>query len=1317
MTKNYLRIMVSSLLMLMGMQSTVHAQETEDAVTLAQWTFDSGYTERQGEGENYIYEPNESAFSKIGEYWFKDRTPQILPNVCIGTNTDYILSAKSNARFWQISDNDNNDKVFRIENATANDISDYTDAVTHNVYYEATFPTNGYKDISIDYAICYGGNAAVPIEAVVSTDGGTTWSDAGALNTADNWYTFLDNNVKLSANNKDKVIVRLIAGNGAASNWNLKYLTIKGTKSVSGQTVNTSATATWAFDLGIDGQTATFAPEGTDAYFKNSYEAHGSGLIYKDAREVTGVTETLFQPTNQVESASADNAINFMIVPKNGLKFTPTNISLQSTRFGTDGGVMDIAWINADETTVSLATGVKPNRNKGDEQVSTFTYNVTGATVAEGACGIRVNMYSLGASKQIGFANIIIEGTVEGTVADVKQCKIAVKVNPEDAGTVMVNPVGNEFDVNTELTLSQKRNFSYMFKNWTDDKGNTLSNDDVLTYTLTEDATITANYDKINTYALNYNVEGGGKYYMITLAPEPEVIEGKNMYEDGTTVSLSAASNKIMTFTNWSNGETSGEISLTMDKDQDITANYSATDFIAAWDFIEASGDGRPADFAAADNDADALVMRDAEGNTSGWLDKSLNAAGGYEGRPAAVNWCTSGLGEYYWQTMVNAEAFTDISVTSAMAYNYNAYTQYNVQYSVNGTDWETFGTIKIEGSKSWKDSEFSLPAAANNQKELYIRWIADKTSAIDGTTSDNDGIAISGIYITGTAKLIDDGTAPVLLSRVPTEGSTNASANGKIILTFDEKVKVTDGAKATLGSMELTPTVSGKTVIFEYKGLEYSTEYTFNMHANTIGDLAGNAISKDITLTFSTKTRPVVTKALFDFIVPDDGDFKAAIAAAEKRDDTSKRFRIFVKQGAYTIPASESETITGSDNVSYPSPITRITTPNISIIGEDMDNTSIVNTLPDVEISGDYGPACPIEGLHKNQTLDMGKNATNAYLQDITIKNGMKDSRGRNAAFEDNSNKTICKDVCLHGYQDTYLSNNQNGRFYFEGGRLRGRTDFLCGKGDVFYNGVDLMLCESGGYIAVPSTPKQYGYIFKDCVVKGEQDDIDGKFTLGRPWGSGTPIALFIDTKMEVQPSAIGWNEMSGGWPARFAEYNSTTSTGTVINLSNRKKTFGEDHANDPILTAAEAAQLTIANTMSGDDSWNPTADTEQASAPKDVKFSGNVLTWEPSNYAMCWAVCKNGKVIAFTTEPTYTVDDSGATYSVRAANEMGGLGDATTASVVVGINNVNNTTNVANTKYYNLNGMKINNSFKGTIIKVQTLDNGETITTKIVK
>ncbi len=205
---------------------------------------------------------------------------------------------------------------------------------------------------------------------------------------------------------------------------------------------------------------------------------------------------------------------------------------------------------------------------------------------------------------------------------------------------------------------------------------------------------------------------------------------------------------------------------------------------------IRQAREGRTADFAAADNDAVQLVLRDAEGNTYGWLDKS-NTAGGYEGKNAAVNWTktsTKALGETYWQTKFNATAFTDIKVKSSMLYNYNAYETYNVEYSLDGEKWTKVGAIAMPGAKAWTAGEFTLPAEASNKAAVFVRWIADKTSSVKGTTGTNDGIALAQIYITGTAQLFNDGTAPELKSKVPAIGATNASANGKIVLTFDEK-------------------------------------------------------------------------------------------------------------------------------------------------------------------------------------------------------------------------------------------------------------------------------------------------------------------------------------------------------------------------------------------------------------------------------------------------------------------------------------------------------------------------------------------------
>ena len=1043
-------------------------------------------------------------------------------------------------------------------------------------------------------------------------------------------------------------------------------------------------------------------------------------------------------------------AVEWTVKPSKGLTFTPTSISTYVNRFGTDAenGVTVTAKLS-DGTSVDLGnfTALRENKttetdkfSKNENLTNHIVIQLTAEqqaqlTSAEGftlSCTVGV-----GSAKQQGFADVHLNGLLNGTVQQVEQYTLSAAVSTVGAGTVKVSPAGTVFDAETSITVTATKNFGYKFVNWTDANNQVVSTDEAYTFSISTNTALKANFEQINTYALNYKVEGGAKDYMVSATSAPTVVNGKNMYEEGTEVTLTASSNDILTFTNWNDGETGAERKINMNADQSFTAAYSAKDFIAGWDFYKSAREGRTADFAAEDNDVDQLILRDADGNTYAWLDKSYSA-GGYEGKNAAVNWTskkTKALGETYWQTKVNATAFTDIKVKSSMLYNYNAYETYNVEYSLNGTDWTKVGAIKMPGTKAWTDGEFTLPADANNKAEVYIRWIADKTSSIKGATGDNDGIAITNIYITGTAQLVNDGKAPVLVNTVPAEGATNASANGKIVLTFDEKVKLTGNAAATLGTQKIEGAVSGKTITFAYKGLNYATAYTFTLAAGSVADLTDNATNQAIVLNFTTKTKPAVTKALYDFIVPTDGDFKAALAAAAKRTDTSKRFRIFIKQGDYKIPADENSKVTGGDGKSYANPTIYMNTPNVSIIGEGMDNTSLTNTIPDAEYknANQKNPANVLEGIGKGDVLCLQKEATGTYFQDLKMYSSMGDAKGRDIVLNDQSNKTICKNVNLWAYQDTYVSNNQNGKFYFEDGILRGRTDYLCGKGDVYYNNVELWICEKGGYLAVPSLPKKYGYIFKDCTIKDatEAKDLNGNYTLGRPWGKGTPIALYIDTKMEAIPSAAGWNEMSGGYPKRFAEYNSTTSTGSTVDLKDRKKVYdaydskdGDNYVNrrnettgDPILTAEEAAFYTVENIMGQDDDWDPTAATEQASAPSNVKLNGTTLAWDNNDYALLWAVCKNGKVVDFTIKPTYLVDDASATWSVRAANEMGGLSEAT-AVLGTGIRNITSATEAAviKTAIYAADGTQLSNLQKGINIIVKTLADGSKKTSKVI-
>lgn len=183
---------------------------------------------------------------------------------------------------------------------------------------------------------------------------------------------------------------------------------------------NEPATATFAFNEGTEGQKATFS---NADYFLNSKVIVGSNFSIEDKNNQSGFDQTRLKSASKETAAGATNLIQFLITPKPGFKFTPSKVSFKATRYGTDGGKMDIAWMNPDKTTISLATGQTPNRENGkdankvqtDYKYSEYNYELTGATAGEGTCGLALNIYNLDKDKRYGFADIIIEGTLSGT--------------------------------------------------------------------------------------------------------------------------------------------------------------------------------------------------------------------------------------------------------------------------------------------------------------------------------------------------------------------------------------------------------------------------------------------------------------------------------------------------------------------------------------------------------------------------------------------------------------------------------------------------------------------------------------------------------------------------------------------------------------------------------------------------------------------------------------------------------------------------------------------------------------------------------------
>lgn len=295
-------------------------------------------------------------------------------------------------------------------------------------------------------------------------------------------------------------------------------------------------------------------------------------------------------------------AVEWTVKPSKGLTFTPTSISTYVNRFGTDAenGVTVTAKLS-DGTSVDLGnfTALRENKttetdkfSKNENLTNHIVIQLTAdqqakLTSAEGftlSCTVGV-----GSSKQQGFADVHINGLLNGTIQQVEQYTLSAVVSTVGAGTVKVSPAGTVFDAETPITVTATKNFGYKFVNWTDANNKVVSTDEEYTFSISANTALKANFEKINTYALDYKVEGGANDYMVSATPAPTVVDGKNMYEEGTEVSLTANSNYILTFTNWNDGETGAERKIKMNADQAYTAAYSAKDFIAGWDFYKSA--------------------------------------------------------------------------------------------------------------------------------------------------------------------------------------------------------------------------------------------------------------------------------------------------------------------------------------------------------------------------------------------------------------------------------------------------------------------------------------------------------------------------------------------------------------------------------------------------------------------------------------------------------------------------------------------------------------------------------------------------------
>lgn len=558
------------------------------------------------------------------------------------------------------------------------------------------------------------------------------------------------------------------------------------------------------------------------------------------------------------------------------------------------------------------------------------------------------------------------------------------------------------------------------------------------------------------------------------------------------------------------------------------------------------------------------------------------------------------------------------------------------------------------EGTSLQVDTELYARATKIEEPTSTSRFVYDLTKPYF-YVEDHEAIEIDGSYYNNHGWLIgNDGTIKVKVA-----GKCYVTV-GCCLYSSESTAAVTNEAGETVAEFPVKAESDGDEQTVQYDGEAGWLTITFPGGSYTHGVTVSNVVDF---VSFNEAT------GYYEIPAGDVTSFLLALKAAASQNGA----KIFLPNGTYDLGTTTLTPVAGK---------------NVSIIGESMKGTIILNY-----------PPLDAEGISVTATLL--NRSENLYLQDLTLRNAMpfdgKAAAGRAVVLQDKGKSTICKNVSLESYQDTYYSNNSAAYFYFEDGEIHGVVDYVCGGGDVYFNRVKFVNeAVKNTTIAAPNGAKKFGYVMDHCTI----ETLCSQFNFGRSWGTYSGLA-WLNTTIN-QPSKLASSRFTTSGmncaADKFVEYNSMDTNGNRISPASNVLNFTHSSGNkqyETILTDEQAAEYAIDKVFPD---WRPEEIAAQVVYTENEDVAGNVYLVDGKIYV--------GEL------------PSGTNLKVRKANTRGGFGPVVVVDHLSGIEEVGaNTDNIISTQCYNLQGVRVGKSYNGVVVKVETLDNGKKVAVKVIK
>jgi len=264
-----------------------------------------------------------------------------------------------------------------------------------------------------------------------------------------------------------------------------------------------------------------------------------------------------------------------------------------------------------------------------------------------------------------------------------------------------------------------------------------------------------AYYEELMTRTVTINLKG-------TNTASYSITPKQDQYYAGDVITTTLDLHAINEFTGWGDGNTSLVRVDTLTDNLTLTAHFVQAPYVMAWDFCHLTGNNqtfanRVANHAVDTTNvglmyyiaADTLAPNFSTRNNK-FTGKELNYCMVRKTPAAYFN------NPDYLVIRFSTKDLNLVGIKSKIASDNCVYQVQKIQYSLDGKAWEDVASITLPADESfnqvWYDLNGQLPEAAEGKDSVFVRWIADPTSARSALSSSDQSFEyayISKVVVT----------------------------------------------------------------------------------------------------------------------------------------------------------------------------------------------------------------------------------------------------------------------------------------------------------------------------------------------------------------------------------------------------------------------------------------------------------------------------------------------------------------------------------------------------------------------------------------